>query len=242
MDNALKFDKVARAGPRPLQPGLPRPGRPAQRPLRAAPQGRPQVPEAGRADQAVPRPQGPPLDRAQRGQVQGRVLPRRRRQGSRRGREGREGKEEEEVHRARGLVVRLLQRRDRPDRRRLPDPGLRRSWRPTRSRPRPISERRRSRDGQNPERPDAQSGLFHYKPEARAKVHQIYINILRSRPLMPDGLADSRSGESRGSAPRHCSARRQSRKRQRRPTPHRDALSRFVVNASRVLATAPGRR
>ena len=53
MDNALKFDKVDGAAARPVQPRPRRPGRPARKPLGGPPQGRPQVPEAGRADQEV---------------------------------------------------------------------------------------------------------------------------------------------------------------------------------------------
>ena len=92
MDNALKFDKVA-ALPHDhynrISPDL---VDPAQRAIGPAAQGRPQVPEAGRADQEVPRPQGPALDRAERGQVQGRVRPRRRRQGRRRGEKAKKDK------------------------------------------------------------------------------------------------------------------------------------------------------
>ena len=53
MDNALKFDKVA-ALPHDQFNRVPRrPGRAARDPLVGPPQGRPQVPEAGRADQEV---------------------------------------------------------------------------------------------------------------------------------------------------------------------------------------------
>ena len=125
MDNALKFDKVERAAARPVSTASPPTWSPSSNNRSVGPpQGRPQVPEAGRADQEVRRPQGPALDLAERGQVPRRVRPRRRRGARRRPRRRPRRTEEEEVHRAGGLGVRLLQRRGRPDRRRLPDPRL----------------------------------------------------------------------------------------------------------------------
>ena len=125
MDNALKFDKVDAAAPRPVQPRPGRPRRPRSTPARC--DRRKADPKFQKQEERIKkyrRPQGPALDLAQRGQVPGRVRPRRRRREGRRG-EGQEGQgQEEEVHRAPRLGVRLLQRRGRPDRRRLPDPRL----------------------------------------------------------------------------------------------------------------------
>ena len=77
MDNAVKFDKVAplihdqyHRVPADLV---------AQLNERSAgsEEDRAEVPEAGRADQEIPRPQGPALDLAERGEVPSRVRARR---------------------------------------------------------------------------------------------------------------------------------------------------------------------
>ena len=62
MDNALKFDKIAAATARPVQPGAGRPGRHARNASIDRRKAR-EVPEAGRADQEDRRAQGPTRSR-----------------------------------------------------------------------------------------------------------------------------------------------------------------------------------